>query len=147
MDLFGPLRCRSASGKKYILVITDAFSKYTELSAIPDKSANTVARSFFECWICRHGVPRSIVSDRGKEFLNSVMKDLCDYMRIDHRATSSYHPQSNAQAETYNKTMICYLSSMLDNKHTLDWEELLPCLLYTSPSPRDRQKSRMPSSA
>ena len=57
MDLFGPLRCRSASGKKYILVITDAFSKYTELSAIPDKSANTVARSFFECWICRHGVP------------------------------------------------------------------------------------------
>ena len=42
MDLFGPLQCRSASGKKYILVITDAFSKYTELSAIPDKSANTV---------------------------------------------------------------------------------------------------------
>ena len=26
-------------------------------------------------------------------------------------------------------------------------EELLHCLLYTSPSPRDRQKSRMPSSA
>ena len=25
--------------------------------------------------------------------------------------------------------------------------ELTPCLLYTSPSPRDRQKSRMPSSA
>ena len=25
--------------------------------------------------------------------------------------------------------------------------ELYPCLLYTSPSPRDRQKSRMPSSA
>ena len=25
--------------------------------------------------------------------------------------------------------------------------ENLPCLLYTSPSPRDRQKSRMPSSA
>ena len=25
--------------------------------------------------------------------------------------------------------------------------EYKPCLLYTSPSPRDRQKSRMPSSA
>ena len=25
--------------------------------------------------------------------------------------------------------------------------QLTPCLLYTSPSPRDRQKSRMPSSA
>ena len=27
------------------------------------------------------------------------------------------------------------------------FEQLLTCLLYTSPSPRDRQKSRMPSSA
>ena len=26
-------------------------------------------------------------------------------------------------------------------------EERITCLLYTSPSPRDRQKSRMPSSA
>ena len=26
-------------------------------------------------------------------------------------------------------------------------EDVLSCLLYTSPSPRDRQKSRMPSSA
>ena len=27
------------------------------------------------------------------------------------------------------------------------WVFMYPCLLYTSPSPRDRQKSRMPSSA
>ena len=74
MDLFGPLKCRFASGKKYIMVITDAFSKYTELAAIPDKTAVTVARSFFENWICRHGVPRIIISDRGKEFLNKVSR-------------------------------------------------------------------------
>ena len=28
-----------------------------------------------------------------------------------------------------------------------DVQMTIPCLLYTSPSPRDRQKSRMPSSA
>ena len=28
-----------------------------------------------------------------------------------------------------------------------EFKLILPCLLYTSPSPRDRQKSRMPSSA
>ena len=27
------------------------------------------------------------------------------------------------------------------------WDDFYTCLLYTSPSPRDRQKSRMPSSA
>ena len=36
--------------------------------------------------------------------------------------------------------------------HEIDWDDarvksITPCLLYTSPSPRDRQKSRMPSSA
>ena len=31
--------------------------------------------------------------------------------------------------------------------HTEDMVKYGTCLLYTSPSPRDRQKSRMPSSA
>ena len=33
------------------------------------------------------------------------------------------------------------------NRQILHWEKDIGCLLYTSPSPRDRQKSRMPSSA
>ena len=36
---------------------------------------------------------------------------------------------------------------MLINKSGMTWRNLTDCLLYTSPSPRDRQKSRMPSSA
>ena len=48
MDLFGPLKMRSASCQKYIMVMTDVFSKYTELAAIPDKTAVSVARAFFE---------------------------------------------------------------------------------------------------
>ena len=61
---------------KYIMVITDAFSKYTKLVPIHNKEATTIARAFFEKWICRFGVPAVIVSDRGKEFLNKVMADM-----------------------------------------------------------------------
>ena len=50
IDLFGPLKVRSAHGKKYIMVMTDAFSKYTELAAIENKKAETVAKAFFESW-------------------------------------------------------------------------------------------------
>ena len=41
------------------------------------------------------------------------------------------------------------IDAALDPKHAelLSEPEPEPCLLYTSPSPRDRQKSRMPSSA
>ena len=45
-DLFGPLKT-SGSGKKYILCITDAFTKYIELVALPDKEAETVAQAMF----------------------------------------------------------------------------------------------------
>ena len=48
MDLFGPLKANSPAGNKYIMVITDAFSKYTELVPIHNKEAATVARAFFE---------------------------------------------------------------------------------------------------
>ena len=50
-------------GKKYIMVVTDAFSKYVELIAIPDKQAETVANALFTKWLCRHGLPAEIVSD------------------------------------------------------------------------------------
>ena len=42
-----------------------------------------------------------------------------------------------------------HLEQKLKNSLTASINEYkdMPCLLYTSPSPRDRQKSRMPSSA
>ena len=43
MDLFGPLKSKSISGNKLIMVVTDAFTKYTELIAISDKTAANVA--------------------------------------------------------------------------------------------------------
>ena len=34
-----------------------------------------------------------------------------------------------------------------DDKFKLIFDEFITCLLYTSPSPRDKRQSRMPSSA
>ena len=97
MVFFGPLKVPSAHGKKYIMVMTDTFSKCTELAAIEDKRAETVGKAFFKSWLCRHGVPILIGSDRGKEFLNETMKKLCEWLGIDHDPTSSYHPQSTSR--------------------------------------------------
>ena len=48
-------------------------------------------------------------------------------------------------------TLLTKIDPMLVYQHELAAKvkliETLNCLLYTSPSPRDRQKSRMPSSA
>jgi hypothetical protein len=107
MDLFGPLKTMP-SGKKFILCVTDAFSKYAELMAIPDKSAATLASALFSRWLCRHGLPLKIVLDNGKEFCNEIVDTLLRFMKVKNINTTLYQPQTNAQEEVCNKAIAAY---------------------------------------
>ena len=127
-DLFGPLKI-SGNAKKYILCMTDAFTKYVELVALPDKEALTVTSAIFNRWICRYGTPLEIVSDQGKEFTNKLSEELYVLLQLKHQTTSARHPQCNAAAEVCNKTIAKYLNSFVDQS-TLDWELYLAPLMF-----------------
>ena len=146
IDLYGPLKT-SASGNKFVSVYTDTFTKMAWVRAISDKSAPTVASAILSI-IYAFGVPRQIHSDQGLEFCNQLLHVICEQLNINRTTTTPYHPQCNAAAERFNRTMGQYLRKAIDNSDnsSLDWELYL-CLLYTSPSPRDKRQSRMPSSA
>ena len=128
VDLFGPLKT-SANGNKFILTITDAFTKYAVITAIKNKEAATVAEAIFTEWVCRLGIPKEILSDQGKEFINATLKELCSLLEIVQICTSPYHPQTNAQAEVLNKTVAGYLKKFV-NETTLDWEMYVPALNF-----------------
>ena len=128
-DLFGPLKT-SGNNKKYILCMTDAFTKYVELVALDNKEASTVAEGIFSRWICRFGCPIEVVTDQGKEFCAALTLDLFKLMQIKHSTTSAYHPQCNSQAEVANKTIAKYLASVVDST-TLDWELYLAPLMFS----------------
>ena len=124
-DLLGPLR--SSTPNKYVLVMSDAFSKWLEIVPIPDKSAETVAKGIYETWMCRNSPMDILVTDNGKEFKNKVMEELCKNNGVIQRFTSPYHPQSNAQCERQNRTILSYLKTFVDAT-TLNWEsKLAPC--------------------
>ena len=89
LDLFGAIKS-STNKNNYILCMTDAFTKYAEVVAIPDKEAPTVATEFFNKWICRYGVPSQIHTDGGKEFINKLSKDLCEKFEIKHTKNTPY---------------------------------------------------------
>jgi len=129
MDLFGPLKT-SGSGKSYVLCITDSFSKYIELVAVPNKEAATVVGAVMDKWICRYGIPLEIVSDNGKEFCNEFSKLLFEKLQIKHSTSTPYHPQTNASAEVCNKYIAKYLTDVVDAS-TLDWELHLPALMFS----------------
>ncbi len=127
-DLFGPLKTTSGD-KKFILCLTDAFTKYVELVTIPNKEAFTVATAILNRWICRFALPLEIVTDQGKEFTNLMAQQLFKALHIKHSTTSSYHPQCNSQAEVCNKTIAKYLAAFVDSS-TLDWEPYVPALMF-----------------
>ena len=128
-DLFGPLKTNENS-KKYILCMTDAFTKYVELVALPDKEALTVTSAIFSKWICRYGLPLELITDQGKEFANKLSDELYTLLKMKHQTTSARHPQCNASAEVCNKTIAKYLNSFVDAT-TLDWELYLPPLMFS----------------
>jgi Integrase core domain len=127
-DLFGPLKTTSGD-KKFILCLTDAFTKYVELVTIPNKEAFPVATAILNWWICRFGLPLEIVTDQGKEFTSLMAQQLFKALNIKHSTTSSYHPQCNSQAEVCNKTIAKYLAAFVDSS-TLDWEPYVPALMF-----------------
>ena len=128
MDLFGPLRTSHAS-KHYVLALTDAFTKYVELVALPNKEAETLAQAVFDKWICRFGCMLELTCDNSKENRSKIVKSLAEHFKIEQHFTTPFHPQCNAQVEIVNKTIAKYLRSFVDDT-TLDWEIYLMPLMF-----------------
>ncbi|KFM59016.1 hypothetical protein X975_20077, partial [Stegodyphus mimosarum] len=68
MDIVGPLPM-TLSGHKYILVITDYFTRWPEAYALQNCSSETIIEKL-ELFIASHGVPQHIITDRGTNFIS-----------------------------------------------------------------------------
>ncbi len=71
-----------------------------------------------------------LVTDQGREFVLQVCQSLWDKLELVHNTTTPRHPQANAQAEVVNHSIICNLSSFVDDS-TLDWEIYLAPLMFS----------------
>ena len=74
IDLVGPLP-ETPRRNKYIVTVTDYFTKWPEAAPLPDKTACGVANFLFSL-LCRHGWPDIVISDQGREFINEVSRYL-----------------------------------------------------------------------
>jgi len=91
------------SNKKFVLCITDAFTKYTVVMAIANKDSETVADAIYREWFSKFGILAQIHTDGGKEFINKLSAELFQLLNVSHTKISPAHPQCNAQVEVFNK--------------------------------------------
>ena len=107
----GPLP-QTLTGKRYIILAIDFFTKWPEAVAVEEADAQAVVKFLHQDIICRHGVPSQITSDRGTEFLNDLVTEFERTYRIKHIKTTAYHPQGNGQTERTNQTIKNILSKI-----------------------------------
>lgn len=68
----------SKQGNKYILVLVDQFSKWTECYPLPDQTAESIASVLVKDFIAHFGVPLEIHTDQGRNFDGDLMKQLAE---------------------------------------------------------------------
>ncbi|XP_044197682.1 uncharacterized protein LOC122972712 isoform X3 [Thunnus albacares] len=120
----------SSQGFKYLLVITDRFSKWVEAFATKKEDARTVVKCLLKEVIPRYGVPQGIDSDRGPAFVSKITQGLSEILGFKWQLHVPYHPQSSGQVERMNATIKDRLTKTV-LATGLKWPDALPIVLYS----------------
>ncbi|UYV80667.1 hypothetical protein LAZ67_19001324, partial [Cordylochernes scorpioides] len=128
VDLLGRFPV-SKDGNRWIIVCTDYMTRYAITKAIPDGGAIETAKFLVEDVILKHGAPREMITDRGRNFISQVIKEINALCGIVHRFTTAYHPQTNGLTERFNKTLGDMLS-MYTGVEQKDWDQVLPYVTF-----------------
>ena len=127
IDILGPLP-RTRQGNRFVLVISDYFTKYAEAVALPDFEAETVAKAVVEQFICRFGTPRQLHSDRATNFESKVFQNVCKLLNIHKTWTTSRNPRSDGMVERFNRTLATMLTMYCESKQNA-WDQHLPYVM------------------
>ncbi|GJT26347.1 putative ribonuclease H-like domain-containing protein [Tanacetum coccineum] len=108
MDLFGPTFVSSLMHKKYCLVVTDDYSRFTWVFFLTTKDETSeILKNFIkEIENLVDKKVKIIRSDNGTEFKNKVMDDFCREKGIKREYSVARTPQQNGVAERRNRTLI-----------------------------------------
>ncbi|GJV61185.1 putative ribonuclease H-like domain-containing protein [Tanacetum coccineum] len=134
MDLFGPTFVSSLMHKKYCLVVTDDYSRFTWVFFLTTKDETSeILKNFIkEIENLVDKKVKIIRSDNGTEFKNKVMDDFCREKGIKREYSVARTPQQNGVTERRNRTLIEAARTMLaDSKLPITfWAEAVSTACY-----------------
>ena len=96
-------------------MIVDAFSPFVVTVPIQQNNAQNAINSLLHHWITKFGPPVYLVTDRGSEYINSELANLCTTMGIRHSPRTPYAPWTNGLVENQNKNLETHLRLFLRN--------------------------------
>ena len=118
-----------SSGYLYILLIVDYVSKWVQAAPCRSNDNAVVIKFLKENVLSRFGTPRAIISDKGTHFCNRSFEALMHKYGVIHKVSTSYHPQTNGQAELANREIKQILEKTV-NPDRKDWSSRLSDALW-----------------
>jgi hypothetical protein len=115
----------TSNGFDAITVFVDKLTKMTHL--IPSKTTDTsiqIQHDLENTIFKLHGAPNIIISDRDPKLTSQHWKNFMRTNDIDHRLSTSYHPQTDGQTERMNRTLEQILRMYINHQQT-NWSHLL----------------------
>ncbi|MFS7989867.1 putative RNA-directed DNA polymerase [Helianthus anomalus] len=117
-DLCGPITPASNSGKRYMLVFIDDYTRKTWVYFLSHKNESFEWFKIFKSSVEKETDMsiKCLRSDRGGEFTSSLFKTFCESQGIKRQLTAAYTPQQNGVAERRNRTIMNMVRCLLTEK-------------------------------
>ena len=119
MDLVGPLNPASDE-YQFLLTIRDRNTGFSRLIPLLNKNSSSVVRAFKSSWVEIFGIPETVVTDNGGEFVSSEFDSTCESLGIRHIRTTPYHPQSNGFIERIHRVVKTALRCLEEKEEWID---------------------------
>jgi len=119
------------AGKDAILVVCDRLSNMAHFVATTEgTTAEGLARLFRDNIWKLHGLPESVVSDRGPQFAVELTKELNRMLGTRMKLSTAFYSQTDGQTERMNQELEQYLRFFIEHRQK-DWLEWLVAAEFT----------------
>uniref|UniRef100_A0A1A8PCU5 THAP domain-containing protein 1 n=1 Tax=Nothobranchius pienaari TaxID=704102 RepID=A0A1A8PCU5_9TELE len=127
LDIRGPMP-QTLNGHKYILTVTDYYSKWVEASPMPSCLPPCVAKNISDI-IAHFGYPLRILSRLPPDVVHQINLQLKDQLKV--AAALLVHHQQTGTADLITPQLIDRMVSDLTEEHPADWDVYLPAKVFS----------------
>lgn len=115
----GPFR--ASEEYRYILTAQCELTKYIITCPIMTKESKSTAKTLTENIILQHRILSVLKSDKGTEFTNDLMNEICKLLNIEQRFSTPYHHETLEIVERNHKVLSEYFLSFVDDENWHSW--------------------------
>ena len=114
-----------SNGFNSILVVVDRLTKWgIFIPTTTTLNASGLAELLIDNVFAEHGLPVSIISDRGSKFTSKLWAAICAALKVKVSLSTAFHPQTDGQTERVNQVLEHYVRLFTNYKQD-DWSTLL----------------------